>query len=377
MSETRKDEMPTNTKCPRCGYVTADPFNCAMCKMEPNERTPTPPEQGEPTDAQIAERINSVADDLATDGDEAEDAHLLREGAKRLLARVPAETPTAVLTEPEREAISRAVEFIVAQDADDDVTPCDLAKLRALATPPAAQPGEPVALSKRVVRNEPGVTEIHVEARDVVRDGPMRVECWWSEDDRAYLAQLTDAEESTRPFTATHTAHGDTREQALAHLAIGEYVTALVVAQPIGASGEGDDALFKLRRAINGLRVSEFTSMDGVAWADEIEGRLDAYLSHPTPVSAAERGVTEATLRQMAMGYIRRWAVLHENTALAQIESFPEAQREEMVAETMDCLRAALSAETGELAKRYEPSAEQLVKDAKKWDAELGRAGTP
>lgn len=93
--------------------------------------------------------------------------------------------------------------------------------------------------SKRVIRNEPGVTEIHVEAREVLQDGPVRVECWWSDEDGAYFAQLHDAEESTRPFTATHLAHGDTREQALAHLAIGEYVTALAIAHPSPAQPNG------------------------------------------------------------------------------------------------------------------------------------------
>jgi hypothetical protein len=24
--------MPTNTRCPRCGYVTADVFNCPTCR---------------------------------------------------------------------------------------------------------------------------------------------------------------------------------------------------------------------------------------------------------------------------------------------------------------------------------------------------------
>ena len=42
--------------------------------------------------------------------------------------------------------------------------------------------------------------------------------------------------------------------------------------------------------------------------------------------------VTNVELRQMAMRWIKRWAVLHENAALAQLESFPEQQREEMIA---------------------------------------------
>lgn len=101
---------------------------------------------------------------------------------------------------------------------------------------PAPSGGE--AYSKRVVRDEPGVTEIHVEARQVLRDGPMRVECWWSDEDGAYIASLTDDEERGRPFTATHTGIGATREEALAHLAVAEYVTALAVAAPRPETGE-------------------------------------------------------------------------------------------------------------------------------------------
>ena len=89
-------------------------------------------------------------------------------------------------------------------------------------------------LDARVIRDEPGVTEIHVNAREVLRDGPMLVECWFSEEDGAYIAQLTDTEPESRQFSATHTGLGATREEALAHLAVGAYVTALAVAAQPG-----------------------------------------------------------------------------------------------------------------------------------------------
>jgi hypothetical protein len=93
-------------------------------------------------------------------------------------------------------------------------------------------------LSVKQTEVAPGSTFIEVRNAVVVQDGPMTIRCWFSKEDNCYLASLHDAEQDDRPFHATHTAHGDTPEQALAHLAIAEYVLALAVAS--GPTREGE-----------------------------------------------------------------------------------------------------------------------------------------
>jgi hypothetical protein len=49
-------EVPTNSRCPKCGYMTADVFNCTMC-VDPSAVFATPPLAHGPDHAQARERI--------------------------------------------------------------------------------------------------------------------------------------------------------------------------------------------------------------------------------------------------------------------------------------------------------------------------------
>lgn len=97
-------------------------------------------------------------------------------------------------------------------------------------TDPTAQARE---FSRRVVSAEGGNTVIEVTPALVLEDGPCRVTCAWSDEDAAYIARLHDAE--PQPFHATVMAHGDTREEALAHLTLSAYTLALAMHQSTAA----------------------------------------------------------------------------------------------------------------------------------------------
>ena len=72
----------------------------------------------------------------------------------------------------------------------------------------------------------PGCTRIEVERAFALQDGSVRVTCEWSEEDGVWLARLGDAHPPPH-ITFAVTGAGDTKDAALAHLAIAFYVCAI------------------------------------------------------------------------------------------------------------------------------------------------------
>lgn len=57
-----------------------------------------------------------------------------------------------------------------------------------------------------------------------VVDGDLTVRVWWSAEDDAWVANLHDAKQGERTVHYSPTSHGETKADALAHLAFATYV---------------------------------------------------------------------------------------------------------------------------------------------------------
>ena len=83
-------------------------------------------------------------------------------------------------------------------------------------------------MSDKVITENPapGCTIIKVEKAFGMWDGTVRVGCDGSEEDGVWLARLLDTD-PPKHVTFAVTGAGDTKEQALAHLAIAYYTCAI------------------------------------------------------------------------------------------------------------------------------------------------------